>query len=145
MMNRRINRFQAFLFCVALTVNAGCGTTPKYTPIGEDSIYGITKGDQVPVRWAASGESEMIRITSINEKGFAGVGDRGRRVAARYDETLEIGHRPDIDQPVTGTDRVVDKVLTTVAGTMFAAAGVAICAGAPVVCLQLLAEAGGDH
>ena len=140
----RKGRIQALLICAVLATNAGCGTTPRYMPIGEDSIYGITKGDRVPVRWTAGGEIEMIRITSVNETGFTGTGNRVRRVAANYDEIYEIGHRPHADQPTTKTERVADKVLTTIAGTMFVAAGVAVCAAAPVECLQLVAAAGYD-
>lgn len=137
-------QIQALLICVILTPSAGCGTTPKYVPIGEDSIYGIAKGDRVQVRWAAGGEIEMIRITSINEIGFTGIGNRGRRVAANYDETYEIGHRSRANQPLTRTGRVADKVLTAVAATMFATAGAAVCAAAPTECLQLLGEVATD-
>lgn len=143
-MMRRKGRIQRLVICALMAAITGCGTTPKYMPISENSIYGITKGDRVPVRWAAGGEIEMIRITSVSETGFTGTGNRGRRVAANYDETYEIGHRPHTEQPMTRAGRVADKVLTAAAGIIFAAAGAAVCAAAPAECLQLLPVSGGD-
>ncbi len=146
-MSKRSRRFLSILLCAASTAIAACSTTPAYMPIGEDSIYGITKGDRVPVRWTAGGKREMVRITSVSETGFAGTGDRGRRVAADYSELYEIGRRPKVDRPYesrTKAQRIADDVLTTIAGTMFVAAGAAICVEAPVVCLELLAVIGGE-
>jgi hypothetical protein len=145
--NKRNRRFLSILLCAAFTAIAACSTTPAYMPIGEDSIYGITKGDRVPVRWTAGGEREMVWITSVSETGFVGTGDRGRRVAADYGELYEIGRKPKVDrryEPPTKAQRVAADVLMAVAGTMFVAAGVAVCAGAPVVCLELLADIGGE-
>ena len=92
--NKRSRRFLTFLLCAAFAAIAACSTTPAYTPVGEGAIHGMTKGDRVPVRWSANGNSEVIRITSVSYTGITGIGEDGRSVSAEYDELYEIGYKP---------------------------------------------------
>lgn len=145
-MDKRSNGFRSISLALALLTVAACETTPTYMPIGEDSIYGITKGDRVPVRWTAGGKIEMVRITSVSEVGISGIGAHGRRVTADYDELYEIGRRPRLDSSgsITNTEAIVVGLGSTVGATMFATAVATICVEAPVVCLLALASSGGD-
>ena len=144
--DKRSNRFRSISLALAVIAIAACESTPTYMPIGEDSIYGITKGDRVPVRWTAGGKIEMVRITSVNELGISGIGARGRRVTADYDELYAIGRRPRVDssESITNTEAIVIGLGSTVGATMFATAVATICVEAPVVCLLGLASSGGE-
>jgi hypothetical protein len=93
-MSRQCRQFLAFLLCATFVAIAACSTTPEYSPVGEGAIYGITKGDRVPVRWSANGDSEVIQITSVSYSGISGIGEDGRPVSAEYDELYEIGYKP---------------------------------------------------
>jgi len=120
-MEKRFNHFLIVLLCAAHTVTAACSTTPGYAPSHEDSVYGITKGDRVPVRWSAGGKSEMVRITSVSYTGFSGTGEDGRLVAANYGEFYEIGHKPKFDwpdEPLTGAAKIADSVMKGISYTV---------------------------
>ena len=96
--NKRRTNILLILLCAALPAIAACSTAPPYTPVGEGSIYGITKGDRVPVRWSANGNSEVILISSVSYTAITGTGEDGRSVSAEYDEFYEIGYKPVIER-----------------------------------------------
>jgi hypothetical protein len=131
-MSKRDKPFLTFLLCTAILSVSACSTTSGYIPIHEDSIYGITKGDRVPVQWSAGGKIEMVRISSVSYTGISGTGEGGRHVTANFSELYEIGHKPKVDrsgEPLTGAAKVADTVMKGIGYTALGAFGGAMYVG----------------
>ena len=141
-MNNRRRQFLAVLLCAAIFSSTACSTTTQRIGASQAAMnhHGLASGDVVLVRYAnkndarSNSRSEQIRITSINESGISGIGEKGEVVDATYDEIFQIEYKKvgsiNSDNPtLMGAAKVVEvtsKVLF-VAACIAAATGGAAC------------------